>query len=469
MFTKYFGDALFWSRTLRLALPIALQNLLMSSFSLVDTIMIGQLGDVPLAAAGMAGQWSWLMSLVMFGLCSGSSVFIAQYWGVGDVKKIRGIYGILLSHMTLVSLIFFAVALISPEWVIRLFNDTPEVIENGAAYLRIAAFSYPAIALNNSFSTVLRSTENVKLPMYVSGLSTAANALLNWCLIFGKLSMPALGIRGAAIATVISAWLAPLLLLAISACKRNILIVKLRELFGFGRQTLFRFYKISSPVILNESLWGLGTMIYNMIFGHLGYENYVAVTILRTVEGIGFVFFIGLCNACGVMVGKSIGSGEPEQAKSDARRFALIVPLLSAVVGGTVILLRPAIITLFNMSGGLSDSSRAAAMGIFLAYGLELGLRNIPYITIVGIFRPGGDTLTGMKMDIGCVWFFALPLTALAAFVLKLPFIAVYAVMLLSEDVIKCVLCVRHFLSYRWIRPVTEQGQRRIDAASESM
>ncbi len=458
MFRNYFGDRAFWSATLRLALPIAFQNLLMSSLSLVDTLMVGQLGDIALSGVGMAGQWNWLMNLVLFGLSSGSAVFIAQYWGVGDIKKIHGIYGILLLHTVAVSGLFVLVGLLIPRGVVTLFNSTPAVVEAGAAYLRIACFSYLGAALNGALSTVLRSTENVRLPMYASLFTTLINAFLNYCLIYGKFGLPQMGVRGAALATCISAWSGPLIILAVSVRKKLIIIAPAGTVFGFGREMLLRFYKISSPVIFNESLWGLGTVCYNIVFGHMGYEHYAAVTIYRTVEGIGFVFFIGLCNACCVMVGKSIGAGCLREAYEDARRFTIIVPLVSLAVGAAVISLRSGVIGLFNLSGAITQTTVDSARGILFVYGAELFMRNIPYILIVGVFRSGGDTVTGMKYDLFFVWCIALPLTVISAFVLRLPFIYVFAVMLISEDTLKVILCLRRFRSKKWIRPLTEQG-----------
>ncbi|MHB1151531.1 MAG: MATE family efflux transporter [Eubacteriales bacterium] len=463
MLKTYFGDRDFWSVTLRLALPIAFQNLLMSSLSLVDTLMVGQLGDVALSGVGMAGQWSWLLNLVLFGLSSGSAVFIAQFWGVGDIKKIHGIYGVMLLHSAAVAILFFLIGFIVPRGVVSLFNGTPAVVEAGSAYLRIVCFSYLGAAMSSSFSTLLRSTENVRLPMYAGLFSTILNAILNYGLIYGKMGLPEMGVRGAAVATCISAWSGPIIIYTVSLWKKTIVIAPLRDIFGFGRDLLMRFYKVSTPVILNESLWGLGTVCYNIIFGRLGYEHYAAITIYRTIEGIAFVFFIGLCNACCVMVGKSIGAGYLEKAYIDARRFTILVPVIAVFVGGAIILLRGPFIGLFNLSGSITQTTIESARGILFVYGAELFMRNIPYILIVGVFRSGGDTVTGMKYDLLLVWCVALPLTIISAFVLKLPFVAVFAVMLITEDTLKVILCLLRFKSKKWIRPLTDEGRAAVE------
>ncbi len=458
MLNKYLGDRVFWGDALRLALPIALQNLLLSSFSLVDTVMISSLGDISLAAVGMAGQLTWMMGLVMFGFCSGTSVFIAQYWGVRDVKGIHRVYGILLVNMAVVSAVFLAAGFFIPGEIVRVFNGDPAVVAEGAAYLKIACFSYPAIALSNTFSAVLRSTERVRLPMYASLASTIVNIIFNYGLIYGKLGMPRLGVRGAAIATCVAAYVSPLLIFIVSYIEKNIIIAEKKEIFAFRADALKRFYRISTPVVLNESLWGLGTVLYNVIFGRLGYENYAAITIYRTIDALAFTFFIGLCTACGVMVGKAVGSGDIDEGYGTAVRFSVVVPLLSFAVGLLAVLTRGGLVGLFNETGTLSEYTRTAASSILLIYGFEYVLRNIPYILIVGVFRSGGDTKIGMKYDMICLWGIALPLTALTAFVIRLPFVWVFALMLFGEDGIKVVLCVRRFLSKKWIKPLTAKG-----------
>ena len=459
-FRKYFCDAGFWRVALRLAIPIALQNLLISSFSLVDTLMVGQLGDIALSAVGMAGQWSWLLNIALFGVISGTSLYISQYWGVRDIDGIHRTYGIALTSALLISAVFTLLGLFLPGGIVSVFNRDPAIIDAGSAYLSIAALSYPAVAMSNILSTVLRSTERVRLPLVVSGFTAVANALLNYTLIFGKFGVPEMGVRGAALATVISSWMGPLLILLISFCQKNILITSPARLFRFKRAQVGAFYRRAAPIILNESLWGLGTLIFNVIFANLGYEYYAAVTIHKTFENIAFVFFVGFCNACSIMVGKSIGAGKIERGVMDSRRFAMIIPAVSVIAGLLIILFRAQLVSTFNMGGNISELTQRTAQTILLIYALELPMRNIPYIMIVGIFRPGGDTVTGMKLDLFSQWLLSIPATFLAAFVLRLPFVAVFATMYLFEDYLKSFLCLRYFISDRWVKPVTEAGKK---------
>lgn len=447
-------DKGFWKIALSLAIPIALQQMLAASFSLIDTLMVGQLGDISLSATGMAGQWSWLFSMVLFGISSGASVFVSQYWGDGNTKGIRRSIGISVSSGLLISFVFLAVAMLIPEKIIYIFNKNPAIIKEGSLYLRYAALSYPAMALTNILGASLRSVEQPKLPMAVSGICAGANVILNYLLIF-----PAgLGVKGAAIATSLSAWLGPILIILFSIIRKNILIAPLRE-FAFSIRAVGDFFKKTTPVIINETMWGMGTVAYNIIFANMGHEEYAAITIVKTFENFSFCFFMGLCNACCVMVGKSIGAGDVKEGIRDTKRFMVLMPMVSAIVSIVIIPLRASLVSIFNLGSNISEYTLTTAQNILIIYALWIIIRNIPYLTVVGIFRPGGDTSMGMIVEIGALWMFAVPMVYISANVWHLPFLAVYAIMYLCEDLPKTVFFVYYWFSGKWIRPVTDAGR----------
>ena len=288
---------------------------------------------------------------------------------------------------------------------------------------------------------------------------SAINLVLDYGLIFGKLGFPALGIAGAAWATAISAWAGLVFLVAVSAVQKNILIGPIREFFDFRLASLAAYFKKANPVVVNEVAWGLGTVVLNLIYSNLGYEYYAAVTIVRTFENLAFALLIGLCSACAIMVGNSVGAGDIEQGVAQSRRFVVMEPALAICLGGVLIAARRPLIHLFNTGGALSEVTYASAVIILILYSGHMITRNIPYITIVGIYRAGGDTATGVKYDMGCLWLLSIPVTFLSAYVFKLPFPVVYALMLMSEDYVKTWLCIRHFKSWRWLMPVTEEGR----------
>ena len=457
--SRYLGDRPFWRVTLTLALPVAIQNVLTSSFQLVDTMMVSRLGDVTLSAVGMAAQWGWLGFVMIFGLCSGMSVFVSQYWGIKDLKGIRRVLGIGILSSLVFSLVFLLVAFFAPGWVLRLFNKDAAVIAVGCQYLRIVCFSYPAVALTNILSVVLRNTERVKLPMYVSMCTTIANAIVDYGLIFGKFGLPELGVRGAALATCISAWLGPVLILVFSVIEKNVLMGPVKELLAFGPKNLKLFFSRATPVILNEFLWALGILVLNIIYSNQGYEYYAGMTIFRTFADLAFAFFVGLGNACVIMVGKSIGQGKIARSIADARRFSVLTPLAGLLIGLVTIALRHPLISIFATGDSLSELTLHTALTVTVFCSLEQMLRNIPYVQVVGVFRSGGDTLHGMLYDLGSLWLVGIPAALIAAHVFHAPFLAVVIAAYLCEDIPKTILCLWHFTSLRWVMPVTPEGR----------
>ncbi len=457
-------DRNFWKVALRLALPVAIQNVLTSSFQLVDTMMVSRLGDVALSSVGMASQLGWFSALLTFGLCSGMSVFVSQYWGIRDLRGIRRTLGMtLISGMT-VSCMFMFLALAAPEGVLHVFNRDPAVVASGCRYLTIVCFSYPAVMLTNVLSTLLRNTERVKLPMYVSMVTTLVNAAANYVLIFGAFGMPRLGIAGAAIATCISSWLGPVLLLICSFAEKNMLAGKLSDLLKFSMHDLSAFFSRAMPVMLNEGLWAAGILTLNSIYSNMGYEYYAGMTIYKTFAELAFAFYVGLGNACVIMVGKSVGQGKISRAVDDAERFSFLMPAVGLVIGGIMILLRHQLVSIFSAGESLSVLTITTALAVTVFCSAESWMRNISYVQVVGVFRSGGDTLTGMLIDLGSLWLFSIPLAFAADRLLHLPFLGVVIVAYLAEDIPKAILCLLHLKTRRWLKPVTEEGRAGLKA-----
>ena len=464
MLRRLFGGRRYWEMVMNLAVPIAIQNLLTSSFVLVDTLMVGQLGDVSLASVGMAGQWSWLMNLMLFGFSSAASVFFSQYYGDGNPVGIKKTYGLVMTFVSIGVVFFTVLGFLMPRTIISIFNRDANVLDIGMRYLRIAVFSYPAIAFNQIVSVLLRSTGRARLPMYVSVLTTILNALLDYGLIFGHFGMPALGIEGAAIATVISAWIGPIILVVILAYQKDdIVCAPVKEVLCFTKADVRPFFSRALPVVVNEILWGLGTFTLNVIYSNLGYEYYAAMTILKTFDNIIFAFFIGLNNSCCIMVGQEIGGGQIRMGIKDAKRFILLIPLLTAVASVLVVVFRGGLIGIFNAAGTITELTLNTAYAIMAVYAVEFPVRNFIFVIITGVFRSGGDTKTGMRYDLICLWGFGVTATFIAAFVLKLPFVWVYTVSLVFDDFPKAILCLRHFFTKRWIMPVTETGKAALE------
>ncbi len=457
--SNFLKDKGFWKTAVRLAVPVALQNMLTSSFSLADTLLVSNLGTVALSSVGMIGQWTFLMNMVLVGFCSATTVFISQFWGIKDIKKIKHISGISVLFALAVSLVFTAISIAFPHQVIGIFNKNCDVLSTGTEYLRVVAFSYTAVALTNILASILRAVENVKLPMYASAFTTVLNIFLDYCMIFGKFGFAKMGVRGAALATSVSAWLGVLIIIVISVFQKNIIIGKPSDYFSFNKNELLSYLQKAAPVVLNEGMWGGGTFVYNVIFANMGYEYFSAVTILRSFENIAFVLFIGICSAASVMIGKSIGQGKIERAIVDSKRFSVIVPVLAVFMSVIIVIFRHQLVGIFNMGNNISELALKTAVTLMLIYAVAFPFRMLPYLQIVGIFRSGGDTVTGAKFELLSLWALSVPATAFAVYVLKAPFPVAFAVMYIFEDIPKNIFSIKHFISNKWIKPVTKEGR----------
>lgn len=461
--TKLFNDKNFWKTAVKLTFPVALQNLLTSSFTLADTLLVSSLGTVALSAVGMVGQWAWLMNMILVGFCSGTTVFISQYWGIKDLKKIRHISGISILFALFVSVAFTVFSLACPHIVIKMFNSDANVISAGTEYLRIVLFSYIPIALTNILAAILRAVENVNLPMYVSAFTTVLNIFLDYAMIFGKFGFPQMGVRGAALATSVAAWLGVVLIILISLFQKNILVKDSIEFFKFKKNEVKDYVKKATPVVINEGMWGLGTFVYNIIFGNMGYEYFSALTIVRSFENISFVLFIGICSASSVMIGKSIGQGKIERGVQDSKRFAILVPVIAVFISVLIIIFRHQLVSIFNMGNNITQLAIDTAGVLMLIYAISFPFRMFQYLQIASIFRSGGDTVTGAKYELLCLWLISVPATIISVYLFKVPFTAAYAIMYIFEDTPKIIFCLKFYKSLRWIKPVTEQGKTALE------
>ncbi|MBQ8617710.1 MAG: MATE family efflux transporter [Clostridia bacterium] len=435
---------------LSIAIPLTLQNLLFSSFTLIDTVMVGRLGDLPLAAVGMAGKWSWFLNIVLFGCTSGAAVFIAQYFGAGDERGIHRTYG-LMSILSLASgIVFMLCGLLIPEVVIGMFTKDPQAIQAASVYLRIIALSYPFQGLAKSASTLLQSTQRVVIPFIGAACSVVTNVVLNALLIFGLCGFPAMGVAGAALASAIAVVVNTLVIYVLGFARKTMLRAPLGKMLDISRGFVKEYVRVGAPAMFNETIWALSILIYSAIFGHMSTEAYASITVVKSIEDLTCIAVHGMCSACAVMVGSFVGQGKYDHAKACARYHIKLVTAMSVVIGGSLLFLKGPIMSLF----GVSDIVRADSMAVIMIYGAEMALRNIPLMLVVGTFRPGGDTKYGLIVDTLSAYLIGIPLTALVGLVLHMSVPATYAVMYFVEDALKTVVYGKHFFSEKWIKPV---------------
>lgn len=454
---KYSLNTLFAPSFLRhafsIALPVAIQQLVASSVNMIDVMMIGSLGDGAVAAAGAANQIFFLLNLALFGITSGATVFLSQFWGTRDKLNVHRTGSLMLIIGCIATAIFTLGALFIPKYLVQLYVHEAYVIDLAAEYLFIVGFSYPFTAISMIFSTICRCTGNVRLPTVTSVVSVITNAVGNALLIFGLLGFPALGLRGAAIATVIARVLeASLLLLSIY---RNNLpsAIPLRNLFGLERGFVKTYVRTTLPVLCNEILWSTGNSLYNVAYGQLGTSAVAAVQITSTVMQLFFVLQRGIGSACSIMIGQRIGAKDEEGAILDSRRFALLMPLAGLCICFVIYFTTPFILSLYNVTQETLDF----AFQLLMLNALLFTIRPTGNGIVVGILRSGGDTLWAAIVDVGAVWLFGVPLAFLGVY-LGLPLWAVF-LCVSSEDIVKLVVSIPRLLSNKWIKNVASQLQ----------
>jgi len=443
---SFFRDRDFFRTMLVIALPIAVQQLIFAVLNLIDVLMVSQLGETSVAALGLANQIFFLLILFLFGITSGMAIFTAQFWGKGDVEQIRHVLGICLVIAVSVGALLSCAAVFLPERLMGFYTEDPEVIQLGSDYLRIVGLSYVFTAITVSYASVLRSITQVALPMIVAGISLMIKTIIGYLLIFGVAGLPALGVRGAAIGTCIGWVLQSILLLTLVYVRKTPLAAHPLSFFRFDRPFLFRVLKTSMPAALNEVLWSLGITSYNAVYARISTDAIAAVNLNATIEELMFVLFIGLGNACSVMVGNKIGEGGRDHAFEYGRRFTILGVGAAILIGILVLSLRETVIDLSKFSGPAADNLR----GLMLVYSLSIWLRVFNFMLFIGALRAGGDTRYAMFTELFSIWMIGVPSALIGGFVLHLPVYGVYAMVLL-EEAVKAIIILRRFLSRKWI------------------
>ena len=450
MLGSLFIDKKFITTMFRLASPIMIQNLIFSSLGLVDGLMIGQLGEGAVAAVGIANQIFFLVNLLLFGVTSGTAIFIAQYWGQQDIKRIQSVLGISLVMSTAGSLVFSLAGILVPLKVIGIFTTDPEVLFMGRQYLQLVAFSYVLTAITYCYSSALRSTENVRLPMLVSLLVLSLNTLLNYCLILGNFGFPALGVKGAAIATVISRFLETGLIVWIIYRRKLPVAARILAYFNYKILPTKKFFNTILPVIATEIAWSFGIATYNVVYARIGTESIAAINIAATLDRIIFVVFIGLGNACAIMIGNRIGAGERDLAIKYGKKYLLLGIIGAITFAGLMMALTNPLLSLYKVS----NETILYTFRIMIVMALSLPIRSLNLIVLIGILRSGGDTRYAFFIDAGVIWSIGVPLAFLSAFVFDLPVYWVYSI-IMAEEVVKLCLGLYRFFSNRWINMLT--------------
>jgi putative MATE family efflux protein len=448
---KFWKDKAFLKSMMAIAVPIALQNLVSSSLNMVDTLMISSLGKASISAVGLANQVFFFYILISFGINSGSSIFISQYWGREDVKSIRKVLGLALSISAFAGVIFTIIGFFFPEFVMKIFIQDPEVVKLGADYLKIVSLSYLITAISFAYSVALRSTGRPGVPLQVSIISFLVNTFFNYILIFGKLGIAPMGVKGAALGTLI-ARIVEIVFILYSVYKNpGPLSATLKELLDWDKIFVARYLKTTYPVIVNEAFWSLGQIMYSIAYARIGVEATAAVQIVTTIQNIFFVIVRGLANASTVMIGNKIGAGEKEESYNYAIMFLSMATLSGLFLGLTMALTPGVSLSLFR---DLDPEVYFVARKMLVIMGLIFAIKTFNATVVVGVLRGGGDTTYSMYLEMGAVWLVGVPLAFIGALVFKLPVYWVMALISL-EEIVKTVIAIPRVLSKKWIKDLT--------------
>ncbi len=443
---SFLKDRSFLRELLLIAIPISFQQLINASLNMIDVIMVGQLGETSIAALGLSNQIFFVLILILFGLSSGMAIFTAQYWGKHEIEPIRKVLGMSLVAAIFIALFFTLVAVLIPETVLGFYTKDAEVIKLGSSYLRIVGFSYIPVAIATAYIAVLRSIQLIRMTVVATVSALIFKTILGYGLIFGIGGLPALGVRGAAFGTAAGWALELILLLALIYTQKTPLAANPLTFFSFDMPFFLHVIKTALPAVANELFWSLGITTYNAIYAHIGTDSIAAINVNATIEELGFVVFIGLGNACAVLVGNRIGAGKKEEAYEIVRRVVIMGVAFALGVGFVIFLLREVVVGLYD----LSPSGENNVRWLLLVMASTLWIRMFNFSIFLGALRAGGDTRFALIMEISSIWLIGVPAAYFGAFVLHLPVYLVY-LMVMLEEIAKAFVSGWRFLSKKWI------------------
>lgn len=457
MFSYLNRGKAFYRNVFVLAMPLILQNLVTTSLGLIDTFMVGMLGEAPLAAVTLANIPVFIIQLVIFGLQSGSSVLISQFWGKGDTDSINRVIGIGAYVAGAIAALFAAVMFFFPVELMGLLGSNAELIPLAAGYARIVGFSYLFNSLTGVYVGAHRSMENPKLGFIIFSVSMVTDVFLNWILIFGNLGAPALGVEGAAWGT-FGARVVEFIVMAVYAMTNRRFKLNFALILRPGKALIAKFIQYASPVVLNETMWGLGTSLYKVVMGHMAgsTEILAARALAGSIEDICTVTIFAIGATASIVVGREIGRGADKETvyqvgcTMDTLAFGAGGIVGIFMIGATHLFLAPVVYPLFQLSAA---SSGICTMMLTFT-GAFLALRSFDSTNTVGVLRGGGDVRIAMLIDVLPLWLVAIPLAFLFGLGLKWGIFWVY-VGICMENVVKFGFGISRLRSRAWINDVT--------------
>lgn len=431
----------------RLALPIALQQFMTALVGACDAIMLGKLSQDAMSAVSLATQVTFVFNLFMFAFMAGENMFVAQYYGKGDYTGISQVFSLVTKICGCIAVVFLAGTLFFPEQLMRILTNEETLIVLGSEYLRVIGISYVFSGIAQTFLAIMKNCGAVNMSTLINGVMVILNIALNAVFIFGLSGFPKMGIKGAALATVLATvvqflWSVGYVLCRIRAVKFSLRSCE-KKLFG-------RFWQKTVPLLINNLAWGIGFSMYSVIMGHLGTDAVAANGIANISKNLVVCFCLGLGNAGSIIVGNRLGADRLKEAKEAGGTLTRTAIIAGIVSGLVLIVLSPFITKMVD----LTPTARGYLQKMLLICSYYIAGKSVNCMTIGGIFAAGGDSKFGMLCDSVTLWCIIVPLGCICAFILKLPVMVVYFVLNLDE-IIKLPVVYKHYKKYKWIKNLT--------------
>lgn len=430
-----------------LALPIALQQFMTALVGACDAIMLGKLSQDAMSAVSLATQVTFVFNLFMFAFMAGENMFVAQYYGKGDYTGISQVFSLVTKICGCIAVVFLAGTLFFPEQLMRILTNEETLIVLGSEYLRVIGISYVFSGIAQIFLAIMKNCGAVNMSTLINGVMVILNIALNAVFIFGLSGFPKMGIKGAALATVLATvvqflWSVGYVLCRIRAVKFSLRSCE-KKLFG-------RFWQKTVPLLINNLAWGIGFSMYSVIMGHLGTDAVAANGIANISKNLVVCFCLGLGNAGSIIVGNRLGADRLQEAKEVGETLTKTAIIAGIVSGLVLIALSPFITKMVD----LTPIARGYLQKMLLISSYYIAGKSVNCMTIGGIFAAGGDSKFGMLCDSVTLWCIIVPLGCICAFILKLPVMVVYFVLNLDE-IIKLPVVYKHYKKYKWIKNLT--------------
>ncbi len=444
-------DNAFYKAFFAMTFTMALQNIIVFGVNLADSVMMGAYSETALSGVGICNNIQFFLNMAASGISSGMTVIASQYWGKKDLKPIYKVSAVAMWLGIVFSGLIFVFAAVAPEMLIRLFTDKEAVIEQAVLYLDVIKHTYLIYTLSTILLAILRSVETVRIGFYVSLSSFAVNIFLNYILIYGKMGAPEMGIRGAAVATLVSRLIELVVTVIYILFIDKKLKMRIKDLFAVDTEMIRDYFKTGLPLMMSSVSWGIAMSIQGAIIGRLIESAIAANSIATTIFQVATVICYASSTSACVLIGKTIGENKPmDIIKRRSKNLQLIFLAIGVVSSGILLLTKNLIIDFYNATPETLEITNQ------FIWVLSVTIIGTSYEApaLCGIVSGGGETSFVLKNDIIFMWLIVLPLSALSAFVFKFPVVVTFAC-LKADQVLKCAVALVKVNSFNWVKTVT--------------